>query len=89
MFPTIEVKWFFRGAVPSGIWEWICLHGHDWEKQPPRIDNYLQITEGDSLGVKLREGRIEIKQLLWQTICRANFSTLLERIEIESLNHEL
>jgi hypothetical protein len=62
MFPTVEVRWFFRGVVPSDIWEWFSTHGCDWEEQPPRTDKYLRAIEGDALGVKLREGRIEIKQ---------------------------
>jgi hypothetical protein len=32
------------------------------EEQPLRVDRYLRLTEGDALGIKLREGRIEIKQ---------------------------
>jgi hypothetical protein len=32
------------------------------EAQPTRIDYYLRLTEHNDLGIKLREGRIEIKQ---------------------------
>jgi hypothetical protein len=36
------------------------------EKQRPRVDHYLCISGGDSSGIKLRDGRIEIKQRLNQ-----------------------
>lgn len=32
------------------------------QQQPPRVDYYLNLGGYDSLGIKLREGRIEIKQ---------------------------
>ena len=66
MFPTAEVRWFLKGEVPSNIWEWFYAGGHEPEEQPPRADYYLRNIEGDSLGVKLREGRIEIKQRIGQ-----------------------
>jgi hypothetical protein len=71
MFPTAEVRWFFRGEVPANIWEWFHAGGHEPEEQSPRVDHYLRNIDGDSLGVKLREGRIEIKQRLGgQTLVR-------------------
>jgi hypothetical protein len=62
MYPTVEVRWFLRGEIPSEIWRWFHNRGHDPETQPPREDFYLLLANGGSLGVKLREGRIEIKQ---------------------------
>lgn len=70
MFPTVEVRWFFRGDVPTEVEEWFCSHGPDAEEQPPRVDHYLQIVEGDSLGIKLREGRVEVKQRYGQQTIR-------------------
>jgi hypothetical protein len=68
MYPTVEVRWFFEGAVPSEVWEWFNARGCRSEDQPPRVDNYLKIVEGDSLGVKVREGRIEVKQRYGQQV---------------------
>lgn len=62
MFPTVEVRWFFKGTVPAEVDEWFFSYGPNAEEQPPRVDHYLRIVEGDSLGIKLREGRIELKQ---------------------------
>ena len=62
MYPTIEVRWFLKGVVPLSVWTWYGRWGADLGQQPARVDYYLRIIGGDSLGVKLREGRIEIKQ---------------------------
>lgn len=62
MFPTVEVRWFLRGEVPSDILGWFQNQGHAFEDQLPRDDFYLLLEDGESLGIKLREGRIEIKQ---------------------------
>jgi hypothetical protein len=62
MFPTIEVRWFFAGEIPADVWTWFHKVGTKLETQPPRVDHYLRIYGNDRLGVKLREGRIEVKQ---------------------------
>ena len=62
MFPTAEVRWFYRGAVPQEVLAWFQQGG--WKEVPvaSRVDYYLRLAGGDSLGIKLREGRIEIKR---------------------------
>lgn len=62
MFPTDEVRWFFKGAIPASVTAWFTALGCVTAVQPPRIDYYLQLNDDDSLGVNLREGRIEVKQ---------------------------
>ena len=62
MFPTMEVRWFYEGTVPPEVLEWFQQGTRKPEEQPRRVDYYLRLTDGDSLGIKLREGRIEIKQ---------------------------
>ncbi len=62
MFPSMEVKWFREGAIPPTVWEWFQQRDGQPETQPCRVDYYLRVTDRDSLGIKLREGRIEIKQ---------------------------
>ena len=62
MYHTVEVRWFIKGNIPPEVWTWISQHGPVPVEPAARVDHYLRITEGDSLGVKLREGRIEVKQ---------------------------
>jgi hypothetical protein len=62
MFPSAEVRWFYKGQVPGQVWAWFAEGEHLPSEQVPRVDYYLHIEETDSLGLKLREGRVEIKQ---------------------------
>jgi hypothetical protein len=66
MYPTVEVRWFYEGPIPSEMRAW--FHSGSLpspEDQPTRVDRYLCITDCDALGIKLRgddETLIEIKQ---------------------------
>ena len=67
MFATDEVRWFFTGTMPESVTAWfgaqVCAaQVCTVPAQPPRTDFYLQLDGNDSLGIKLREGRIEVKQ---------------------------
>jgi hypothetical protein len=62
VFPTVEVRWFYQGAVSSEVLEWFEQGERAPEEQPCRVDYYLRLSDRDSLGIKLREGRIEVKQ---------------------------
>jgi hypothetical protein len=62
VFQTVELRWFFRGTVPPNILGWFYQQDCEPEDQLPRVDYYLRIMDGESLGIKLREGRIEVKQ---------------------------
>lgn len=62
MWPTVEVRWFYSGVVPPGVLEWFQRGAGKPQAQPRRVDHYLRLTDRDSLGIKLRAGRIEIKQ---------------------------
>ena len=61
MLPTLEVRWFFPGPLPAAAAAWFDGLGEPVEEEA-RTDRYLVPTEGDALGVKVREGRIEAKQ---------------------------
>ena len=62
MLPTLEVRWFFVGAVPPDVLAWF-QQGENRPAEPfRRVDRYLRLSQGDSLGIKLREGRLEVKQ---------------------------
>src|SRR5438105_13694071 len=62
MFTTAEVRWFFEGPIPDEIKQWFCsglaLNA------APREDHYLLFPAPLGLGLKLREGRLEIKYLV-------------------------
>ncbi|MBN2390805.1 MAG: hypothetical protein JXR84_08780 [Anaerolineae bacterium] len=62
MFPTVETRWFYPGPIPSDVLAWYHYGERAPEAQPTRIDYYLHLADHDDLGIKLREGRIEIKQ---------------------------
>jgi hypothetical protein len=62
MFPTVETRWFYPDPVPPDVLAWYHYGERAPEAQPTRIDYYLRLADNDNLGIKLREGRIEIKQ---------------------------
>ena len=62
MFPTMEVRWFYKGTVSPEASQWFQQGERRPEEQPPRVDYYLCLSDRDSLGIKLREGRIEVKR---------------------------
>ncbi len=66
MFPSLEVRWFYQGALPGEVVDWFHDCEQEPEEQPHRLDYYLRLGTTDSLGIKLREGRIEVKQRVRQ-----------------------
>jgi len=73
---TLEMRWFFPGPLEesgSGVEVWFGTrpryggHGRPapraWEPAPPawRQDRYLLVPGNDDMGLKWREGRLEIK----------------------------
>ena len=60
MYATAEVRWFYRGQLPEAVRAWFEARGSRMAYQAPRRDRYLGLP-GDSLSIKLREGRVEIK----------------------------
>jgi hypothetical protein len=59
---TAEVRWFFEGTTPSALRAWFLGLDGDLNAEAPRTDHYLLIQQTDALGIKFREGRIEVKQ---------------------------
>ncbi len=59
-FQTIEVRWFYRGEVPAPIGKWFETVGRRLEDIDRRSDIYLRSSSPD-VGVKLRQGNLEIK----------------------------
>jgi hypothetical protein len=62
MYPTAEVRWFYEGRAPADVEAWFRGGGREPTVQPVRVDHYLRLEDGEHLGVKLREGRLEVKQ---------------------------
>ena len=62
MFPTAEVRWFCEGPAPEEARAWFrAVAG-----APPletRTDHYVRPAAPDGLGVKWREGKLEMKRL--------------------------
>jgi hypothetical protein len=58
-----ETRWFFRGEVPKNIASWFGA-GESGRFEPERTDHYLEIPSCRTLGVKVREGRLELKALV-------------------------
>lgn len=60
-FHTLEVRWIFSGSIPPDFNRWFTTLG-ELQSMDTRVDHYLSGT-GPSLGIKVREGFLEIKQL--------------------------
>ena len=61
MFPTIEVRWFHKGVMPDDVIPKILSKDQKLIEQPLRKDRYYYKTSDGTMGIKIREGRIEIK----------------------------
>ena len=70
MYPSMEVRWFGKGTVPQHVQEWfrrVWRMGEDpFCSVGSRTDYYFRLGGNDSLGIKLREGKMEVKQRLHQ-----------------------
>jgi hypothetical protein len=62
MFSSAEIRWFYPGHVPPEVMRWFKNAGIHLNQQPERIDYYLEVPQSDFLGLKFREGRVELKQ---------------------------
>jgi len=61
MYPTVEVRWFQKGKIPPPVLEAYRRAAPFDEDQPPRVDRYLRLPRRDDIGIKLREGLVEVK----------------------------
>jgi hypothetical protein len=62
MFLTAEIRWFFLGTCPTAVIGWFKQLPGSYTIQSPRTDMYLNIPDTENLGIKLREGGLDIKQ---------------------------
>ncbi|WP_336516644.1 hypothetical protein [Pollutibacter soli] len=56
-----EMRWFAT-FCDLKIVDWFAIHGFDIDAVEPRTDYYLVTNLKEDLGIKLREGNIELKQ---------------------------
>lgn len=61
-FPSLEVRWFHRGAIPEQVRAWFARNDPAPILEPPRVDYYLCLQSSHALGIKVRQGSLEIKQ---------------------------
>ncbi len=62
MFPTVEVRWFQQGQVDPDVQAWFNHVAGHAEEQSLRVDYYLLEASAGGIGIKLREGLVEIKE---------------------------
>ncbi|MCM8571066.1 hypothetical protein NE848_16835 [Gramella jeungdoensis] len=63
MFNSKEIRWFGK-KEDKEISSWFAGRGITFENTEPRTDFYLPLPGKKDIGIKLREGNIEIKHLL-------------------------
>jgi hypothetical protein len=62
MVLRVEARWFGAGIVPADVGAWFYQDAPQPQQEPLRTDCYLHLPGQDSLGIKLREGSLELKQ---------------------------
>ena len=72
---SAEVRWFCLGQPPAAVRDWLSMQEH--HRQPRRTDEYVLFPGCTSLGVKLRDGRFEIKALA-RAVGPVRFSPVVE-----------
>jgi hypothetical protein len=77
MYQTHEVRWFMEEPIESLV-NWFDKKGHNWKNIIPRTDYYLPLTALKGMGIKLREGNIEIKKLIRQSKKRTFIPNVIE-----------
>ena len=63
MLVSAELRWFERGRVPDAITQWFQQDelGDYLAPAEERVDVYLYLPGCEYMGIKLRQGRLEIK----------------------------
>ena len=60
---SAEARWFISGALPDEVLRWFKA-GQALDSEGVQVHEYLLFPDCQSAGVKLREGRFEIKAIL-------------------------
>ncbi|GMQ79567.1 MAG: hypothetical protein BMS9Abin02_2169 [Anaerolineae bacterium] len=62
MLKTVEVRWFFPGEIPPAVTTWFISAAPSSISEPIRTDYYLNLLNQEAMGIKVREGWLEVKQ---------------------------
>ena len=63
MLHTAETRWFFAKVLPDEVLSWFKA-GQALETDEVQVHEYLLFPDCDTVGVKLREGKLEIKAMV-------------------------
>ncbi len=63
MLRSAEVRWFIPRALPGEVLSWFKA-GQEFDSEGVQVHEYLVFPDCQSVGVKLREGRFEIKAIV-------------------------
>jgi len=61
MLTTAELRWFYPGKLPEVVLQWFEQDQIRLASAEEREDIYLYVPDSDFVGIKLRQGRLEIK----------------------------
>lgn len=95
MRTTKEIRWFFN-KPNSHVEEWFQNYNLKFSNNPERADNYLEV-DNDEIGIKLRQGDLEIKKRLSQPRARTRLFEMIGYYEqwikwnfpVDSLNDDI
>jgi hypothetical protein len=59
---TAEIRWFLAGDPSADVRDWYAAACPAAIRPARRVDRYLALPSVESLGIKLREGRLELKR---------------------------
>src|SRR5262245_42504159 len=62
MFETTEVRWFQKSTTWPDVEAWFNKGPMDATIEPFRVDYYLSMPLEEELGIKVRDGKLEIKR---------------------------
>jgi hypothetical protein len=62
MLYTAEARWFIPVTLPDAVLDWFRA-GQPLDSEGVQVHEYLLFPDCDSVGVKLRDGRLEIKAM--------------------------
>ncbi len=65
MFKSREIRWF-QIKSSSQLADWFASFDMSFDNSKERTDYYLPLPDNDNIGVKIREGKIEVKNRLGQ-----------------------
>ncbi len=64
MQPSMELRWFLVGAVPAAVQQWFSQGAIVPKAEGCREDQYLSLPAYDEVGIKQRQGKMEVKRRL-------------------------